>query len=317
MLLRAGAVALAVTVGFFAYTGIQYRPDIKEAYERVESFESKVIDTDCGPIEYVERGSGDPVLVVHGIFGGFDQGLLLGEGQVGEDFRLIAPSRFGYLKSPMPENPSPAKQADAFACLLDSLGIKKAGVVSTSAGSTSAVQFALRYPDRCSGMVFISPNAPGEVEVGLPPKPVANLVFRSDYLFWFMTEYFDSTVKSMMGVPKDLELTPKYEAEIDKTVETVLPVNPRAEGGIFDMFTSNQAINNYSLEEVSVPCLIIGAKDDPLASYNNTKDMAKRISGAKMVTLEQGGHMLLGHSDKVEGEIGVFLQNSFNKDHST
>jgi len=310
MLLRAGIVALAVIIGFFAYTGFQYRPDIKEAYERIESIESKVIETDCGFVEYAESGSGAPVLIIHGIFGGFDQGLLLGKGQIGKGFRLIAPSRFGYLETPMPEVPSPAKQADAFACLLNSLDIEKAGVVSTSAGSTSAVQFALRHPDRCSGMVFISPNAPGEVEVGLPPKPLANTVFRSDYLFWFMTEYFGSTVKSMMGVPKDLELTPEYRAEIDRTVETVLPVSPRADGGIFDMFTSNQAINNYNLEEISAPSLFIGAEDDPLAVYHNTKNMAKRIPGAELVTLEEGGHMLLGHSERVEEEIRDFLSNS-------
>ena len=312
MLLRAGAVALATIVGFFAYTGFQYRPDIKEAYERVESIESRVIETDCGPVEYAESGDGDPVLVIHGIFGGFDQGLLLGKGQVGKGFRLIAPSRFGYMGTPMPEDPSPAKQADAFACLLNSLDIEKAGVVSTSAGSTSAVQFALRYPDRCSGMVFISPNAPGEVNVGLPPKPLANTLFKSDYLFWFMTEYFNSTVRSMMGVPKDFELTPEYRAEIDRTVETVLPVSPRADGGIFDMFTSNQAINNYDLEEISVPSLFVGAEDDPLAAYHNTKNMAKIIPGAKLVTLKEGGHILLGHSAGVGEEIRVFLRDNLD-----
>jgi len=317
MLLRSGAVLLAVTISFFAYTGFQYRSDIKEAYERIESVERKVIETDCGLIEYAESGSGDPVLVIYGIFGGFDQGLLLGKGQVGKGFRLIAPSRFGYLETPLPESPSPAKQADAFACLLNSLDIEKAGIVSTSAGSTSAVQFALRHPDRCSGMVFISPNAPGKVDVSLPPKPLANMVFGSDYLFWFMTEYFNSTVRSMMGVPKDLKLTKEYRAEIARTIETVLPVSPRTEGGIFDMFTSNQAINNYNLEEVTVPSLFIGAKDDPLAAYHNTKNMAKRTPGAELVTLEEGGHMLLGHSDRVEEEIRYFLQNSLTEYSST
>ena len=304
------SILLVIGLSLFAFTWINYRSEIGKAYGRVDSFQSKVVDTKCGQMEYIDKGEGYPVLVIHGIFGGFDQGLMVGKGQVGEGFRLIAPSRFGYLGTSMPDEPTPAKQADAFACLLDSLNIDKVSVVSTSAGSTSAVQFALRHPDRASSLIFISPNAPSEIKVGLPPKPVANIVFRSDYIFWLMTKYLGSTVESMIGVPEDFEVTPDQRKEIDKTVRTVLPVNPRADGGIFDMYTSNQAINEYSLENVSVPSLIIGAKDDPLAKYSNTKAMAERIPKSKLVTIEDGGHMLLGHSEEVEEEIQTFIKNN-------
>ena len=62
---------------------------------------SLVISTDAGPIEYAERGHGTPV---HGAGGGFDQGLALSTGFVGQDFRIIAPSRFGYLRTPAPHS---------------------------------------------------------------------------------------------------------------------------------------------------------------------------------------------------------------------
>jgi 2-hydroxy-6-oxonona-2,4-dienedioate hydrolase len=39
-------------------------------------------------------------------------------------------------------------QADAYAQLLDSLGIVKVVVVGISAGAWSSMQFAIRYPDR-------------------------------------------------------------------------------------------------------------------------------------------------------------------------
>jgi len=36
---------------------------------------SQIIETACGPIEYATFGQGLPVLVFHGVVGGFDQGL--------------------------------------------------------------------------------------------------------------------------------------------------------------------------------------------------------------------------------------------------
>ncbi len=65
------------------------------------------------------------MLVSHGIGGGFDQGLGLADGYLGDGYTVIAPSRFGYHATPLPADATPASQADAFVCLLDSLQIEK------------------------------------------------------------------------------------------------------------------------------------------------------------------------------------------------
>ena len=52
-------------------------------------------------------------------------------------------------------------QADAFACLLDELGIKQVGVVGISTGSASALSFVQRHPDRASSLVLWSPRISG------------------------------------------------------------------------------------------------------------------------------------------------------------
>jgi len=304
--LIAGVLGIVLVIlAVFIYA--RYRRDIRAARERVQNLGSRVVETACGPIEYATLGEGHPVLVIHGIFGGFDQGLVTARGQLGEGFRAIVPSRFGYLRTPLPDDASPAAQADAFACLLDALGIERAAILGVSAGGTSAIQFALRHPDRCSALVLVSSNAPGETEAGLPPKPLAKVLFRSDFVFWLLTTYFRSSLRSIMGVPKGFELTPEYEADIAETMETILPVNPRSDGALFDMYVSNPDINTgYPLEEITVPVLII--IDDPLALYDNARAMAERIPGARLVTLESGGHMLLGHEERIRAEIGEFLE---------
>jgi pimeloyl-ACP methyl ester carboxylesterase len=295
-----------VVVAVLLYT--RYRRDMRAAQERLQSGGSQVIQTECGAIEYATYGEGPPVLVVHGIFGGFDQGLVVARGNVGEDFRSIAPSRFGYLRSPLPDDATPAGQADAFACLLDVLGIQQAAVLGTSAGGTSAIQFALRHPDRCSALVLFCSNAPGETEVGLLPEPLTKIMFKSDFIFWLLTTYFRSSLNSIMGVPAGFELTPEYKADVAEVMGTILPVSPRADGAVFDMFVSNPDVNTgYPLEEISVPVLIVNAIDDPLTLYRSAQAAAERIPGAKLVTIKDGGHMLLGHEEQVRSEIVAFL----------
>jgi len=108
---------------------------------------------------------------------------------------------------------------------------------------------------------------------------------------------------------EEFELTPEYKADVAEVMVTILPVRPRADGAVFDMFISNADLNaGYPLEEIAVPVLIVSAVDDPLTLYANAKAAAERIPGARLVTIEDGGHMLLGHQEKVRSEIVAFLE---------
>src|SRR6266536_1954987 len=97
---------------------LRYRRDLKAARSRLAEVDRRVVLTDWGAVEYAERGSGEPLLVLHGIFHGCDGGLLTVR-DLCPDRRVIAPSRFGYLGSSLPAHATPADQADALAALLD------------------------------------------------------------------------------------------------------------------------------------------------------------------------------------------------------
>lgn len=62
------------------------------------------------------------VLMIHGTGGGFDQGPAFAESIITRGHRVIAPSRFGRLRSDFPNDPSSEHQPDAFVDLLDRLG---------------------------------------------------------------------------------------------------------------------------------------------------------------------------------------------------
>ena len=187
---RIAILIAIVVVGLSASIYTSYLRDIHRAQERI-SIGSRIAETRCGPIEYGVGGDGPPVLFVHGAGGGFDQGLDFGRTLVASGFRVIAMSRFGYLRTPLPADASAAAQADAHACLLDALGIPYAAVIGGSAGAPSSLQLALRHPDRVSRLVLVVPalyvpRAGGEPSLQTPARTefLFETALKSDFLFW-------------------------------------------------------------------------------------------------------------------------------------
>ncbi len=90
-------------------------------------------------------------------------------------------------------------------------------------------------------------------------------------------------------------------------IGSLFPVTPKVQGVDFDAFVSNADVNNYKLEAIRVPTLIVHAKDDPLTSYEAAEHAAGRIPGARFVSLETGGHLLLGQTGAIQRELASFL----------
>ena len=116
-ILRWIAIGLIVAV---VLVSVAYFWDMNQSYQRVRG-KSTVIPSPYGDIEYTEGGSGPAVLVIHGSGGGYDQGELLAQAILGEQFHWITPSRFGYLRSTFHEGATFDDQAHAYAHLLDQL----------------------------------------------------------------------------------------------------------------------------------------------------------------------------------------------------
>ena len=177
-----GLGALAVAAVGLAYAS--FRSDIQAQTDRI-SGRSHLVLTEFGPIEFAVRGSGPPFLMIHGTGGGFDQALRFTEGLSG--YQVIAPSRFGYLRSAFPPDPSSERQADAYAELLGHLHIEKLPVAGGSAGAFSAVQLALRHPERTSALILILPAANVRGRDPVEMSGLAEFMVRrmtmSDFLF--------------------------------------------------------------------------------------------------------------------------------------
>ncbi|MCB0913139.1 MAG: alpha/beta hydrolase [Propionibacteriaceae bacterium] len=285
---------------------VRYRQDLAAAQARLDAVDRQVIASRFGPVEYAERGTGEPVLVSHGIFHGSDGGLLSVRDML-VDRRVVVPSRFGYLGSAMPTDASAADQAEAFVAVLDRLGLSAVDVVGISAGTGAAVQLALRYPDRVRHLVVSSGNFPGSGTAQAPPEWAR--VFYSDPAMWLLKVCARPMFAGLMGVPDGFPRGPEDAGVMAEMLESVFPIGPRARGAVFDAYVTNPEINSYPLQELRVPTLIVHAVDDPLASYAAAAAGAARIPGARLVSLESGGHLQLGQADRVRTEVSAFLDS--------
>lgn len=312
-----------IVIGIVAVVAL-YQRDLSAARERINRLGSQVIETDCGMIEYARVGEGYPVLVVHGFMGGFDQGLLQAE-FLDSNYQALAVSRFGYLRSPMPEDADFNLQADLYACLLDELKISKVAVLGTSGGANSSIRFAARYPERTSALILMEPAAPGKEMPPSPPRFIFDSLLRSDFVYWALTKipFTRSFINNQVGVPKGFMLTPEMQTEVNRVVESTLPVSGRNDGMIFDMFYSGEIYEEisetapYPLSKVEIPVLLISTLDDPNSIPENVKTMSEIFPHARLFVLPDGGHLTLGHEDEIKAEITQFLNSYVTVLHSS
>lgn len=116
---------------------------------------AKSLETTDGCFEYSIRGEGPPVLIAHGGPGGYDQGLVIGELFRKNGFQVIAPSRPGYLGTPLRQWKTAKEQGDFLSTVLEALNFSSAIVVGVSGGGPAAYQLAQNYPAKVNALISI------------------------------------------------------------------------------------------------------------------------------------------------------------------
>lgn len=313
---RLGVVRVAAVLGLLVLVAagvaiyLFFRADMQAARARLLAG-SRVLSTACGPIEVAEEGDGPPVLVVHGTGGGYDQGLNFLRRSVGEGFHRIAISRFGYLRTPQPPDISSAAQAESLVCALDALGSPRVAVVGLSAGAHPAAQFALSHPERVAALALIVPALYSPLEPGGPPESgppafVTDYVLRSDFLVWLIARLAPRVLLQAAGVPPSVQpdLSPQLRNEL---VDGFFPASARHVGLANDIRNAVRGWPDLPIEQLGMPVLLVGAADDPYQSGPIVRYSSGRIAGARVVLLERGGHILVGHEQRIQQEVRDFL----------
>jgi 2-hydroxy-6-oxonona-2,4-dienedioate hydrolase len=207
-------------------------------------------------MEVRQIGSGPPVLIVHGTPGGWDAALEAAK-WLGLDrgFRLILPSRPGYLGTPIETGRTMGEQADAIARMLSA----PVAVVAISGGGPAGCLLAARHPQLVSRLALLCALTDRDQRWRWPEQI---LVRTAPLLAW---------------IPSRL-------------LRMALPVGLRREGFLNDD-TQFRQLPDLELERIGCPTLIVHGSWDTAVSIDSARRAARRIPGARFVEIPRGSHL--------------------------
>jgi len=260
---------------------------------------SELVKLPAGEMEFALRGTGGPVLIFHSAPGGYDQAVALGGFLEDAGFQILAPSRPGYLRTPLSTGPSPENQAEAAAQLLDHLEIPKVAIIGFGWGASAAIEFARFFSDRASALILVSPaTSETPPAPGIPlPQAIANKMGGDAGFFKKASNHpgellgaaFDLTSS---GSPVDRsawgDLILQNPAELERFQEVLLslaPLSARKDGLENDLL---QPLS--SLGGLKTPTLVIqGGMDKAVPPVLDRT----RLAPAELFSISKQGHLVL------------------------
>jgi len=289
-----------------------YSPYIKWGKDLIADIESasRIIETDKGPIEYTIHGESGPfVAVMHGGPGGYDQTAALFSDLYNEDLRILSWSRPGYIRTPLRVGRTFAEQADAFAALLDALGIENTAVLAYSAGGPPAIYFAVNYPDRIRALIL---------ECAVTGKYAVNNNNIREQIFFGHLMFHDpalwlsdimanhvpwlvgrSAIKMESSLEEDevwkvlshIMHDERKEKVLMALIRSMSPSRLRKRGMKNDMKQLSR-ITDLPLEKIKTPTLIIHGTDDFDVPVAHARTAVQSIPSAELYLVKGGFHIL-------------------------
>lgn len=286
----------------------------------------QIVETKKGKVEYhLSEGDGPVVLVFHGGLGGFDQARAMSDWIDETKFRILCPSRPGYLGTPLESGKTIEQQCDLFAALLDSLNIDKIAVVTASAGGPPGYDFAIRHPDKTWALIAID-SVSGYYDMPETAGAIAQAIF--------LTSFGQKILKKIEEKKPDLFLKQIYQAEAYFTkqqtkehidyvlnspkalafmnifMNTMYPYKPRKSGTENDMEQYRQ-LTHLNVEKIKCPSLIIHGTHDSDVKFYDGVYAYEHIPHCERYWIEEGSHLgfwLSPHAQDAQKAAVEFLE---------
>jgi pimeloyl-ACP methyl ester carboxylesterase len=275
---------------------------------------SEIAGTARGPVEFARVGTGPVILQLHGGASGYDQALSLSWDLDRAGFAVLTPSRPGYLRTPLATGATPEQAADAMASLLDGLGLEQVGVIGTSGGGPTALQFALRHPKRVWGLIlqsaisqrFIEPRRSthsliGRVIFSTSGKWLADFGACAAFL---VARYWPGLlIRTLFNASEDLarekarqrrryvQQHPEQMTFLRRLAACGMPLSVRQAGLWNDLHQYAQLLV-YPLEQIICPTLVLHGRADGNVPFAHAEFVARTVPKVELLVLEDCGHLI-------------------------
>lgn len=237
--------------------------------------------SDCS-ISYVDEGQEAPLVFVHGF--PLDHTMWQHQIEAFRSFwRVIAIDLPGFGASPgHPGAMSIIGFADRLVEFLDRLGLERVTLCGLSMGGSIAQQFALRHPERLTGLILCDCRAAADPpEVQKMRHELADRVLREG------PEFVAQAMPARLFAPGTHQEQPDVVTSIQNVIRATAPQS--VAGGSRALADREDVVSK--LGQIAVRTLLIVGADDVISTVDEMKSMASRIPYAKLVEIAGAGHM--------------------------
>jgi 3-oxoadipate enol-lactonase len=248
-------------------------------------------------LHYLQRGEGEPLLLVMGMSGTH---LSWGDpflDALASDFSVITYDHRGVGKSSRIDKGFTLDQlADDAAALLDALGLESAHVVGVSMGGMVAQQLALRHPDRIRTLTIGCSYAGGEGSALSPPST-----------FQRLSEAWSSGDRERaLRVGWEVNVSPAFASKpgaYEQWHDMAMALRVPLEVIGLQLQAISQHDTSARLGDIAAPTLVVHGTEDEMLPVANSRVIAERIPGARLVELEGIGHMFWWEQPERSAEL--------------
>jgi len=256
----------------------------------------RFLDVNGVRLHYVERGTGDAVVLLHGngsMIQDFESSGLID--LAAKDFRVVVFDRPGFGHSERPRGTvwTPDAQAELIKAALTQLGVSRAIILGHSWGASVAVAMGLKYPDLVRGLVLASgyyyPTIrPDVVAMGAPALPIVG-----DFLSQTISPLLSRAIWPLMlkkifgpkSVPTKFQAFPKEMA--------MRPSQIRASASEAALMIPDAFALRGKYADLQVPTVIIAGEDDKLIDIDSQSDrLHDDVSQSTIRRIAGNGHMI-------------------------
>jgi pimeloyl-ACP methyl ester carboxylesterase len=287
----------------------------------LDELDVAIANTTRGRIEFARAGSRSPgraVMLVHGTPGSWRQAVPLAE-DLADHYDVILPSRPGYGRTPLGTGRTFDEQADAYAALLDALGIDRCAMVGVSGGGPSSLAFAARHSQRTTALIQVCAVVAHLIR---PARPLRLL--KVPGLAEVLTPLARARARRQIRRPGAIEAELRRSLTSDEFARTER--DPRIRDDLVRFALSHQEApagiaglrNDYAQVErarrspgspkVTSPALVMHGDVDTVVPLEHAQHHATAIPGARLVVYQNAGHVFsLTRREEATAEIRTFL----------
>lgn len=232
-----------------------------------------------------QAGQGDPILFISGL--GYASWCWAGVRQAfSPRYRAVTFDNRGTGRSEKPAGPySIPMMADDAARVLDQCGIERAHVVGHSMGGYIAQTLALQHPQRLRALVLVGTGPGGSQATPVPAETQAAWASAADLS---PQEYARRTMPLSFAPGWTDRHPDEFEQFLHQRLEFPTPsANWRAQ---FDACVEYFE-RGVEVEKIRAPTLVIHGRQDRIVPHENGALIARRLPGARFVSLEGIGHL--------------------------